>query len=964
MKDMELKIYSKDGTPRLTASPDSSSTLTEEVGGECALSLSFTTYEYAELQAGDHAEVLGVRYSLLRPYRPVQKDTQTYQYSLKMYAPIHDAERAMMLNLTDGQDEPEFALDGGPREHLRKWVDNMNRLAGQELWSIGTVLTAPNKTIEYTDMTCWDAAFGSNGIAATFETEMWADGYVINLCKAERGERVELGYMQGLQTLEPQETDGVRFFTRLFPLGPTRNIDPEKYGSERLRLPGGAKYVDLNTDRYGLYEATEEDAFSELYPQYTGAVSSVRTETKKNEQGKDYTVYYVKDGGMPFEPSEYEIGGLVKHVVFQSGDLNGRDFEANWHKDTKEWEIINQYPSDGVQLPGGELVPRAGDKYIPYNFRMPDEYVSLAEQAFKKAVDDYLKDYSIDTTQYGGQTDYIYIGKHDVPLRIGQNVRLLSDRYFQGGHRDTRVTKVVRKLQNLNDATVTCSDKTGTGWKQGVDSSLQDIKYQMKKQGEFALDIIKTTDTKTPSDSNVYSALKALATFLRKDTDDFAGGLITFLKGIRLGNNYSVGADGKAVLDEIRSQLFDAAAQTGYGMVRENGKFKLFVNALEVWGKAVFHELEIRKLSYAGGNIVLSPSGGTVIKVDEERDKDGTLTGWKCWLMQDDGTTATMNMWRKHDQAKCQTFNIKKSGTYQDAANRYYWRLVTEVSTTETVITDKDGNELYDGRKFGYIVLSATDYDKSSTDAPQAGDVLVLDGNRTDTERQNLLMLETLGDAAPAIVGYANVYDYTHEGKVVFSIGPSGVKFVSEFFQWISSDGTERPQQVFRGPWVENANPPYTYYHVVTHEGCTWLCIVPSGETATEEPSPWSEQWEMIGGDTEMKVTVTGAGTFTAMQVESSVNEQGVPVAFTTLGIEARLYNRDITDRIEDRNILWTRDTDNAKEDEAWNARHQNGQRTLPVSRDDLAADYMTRPTTFTATVTYGSETRKSRITF
>ena len=832
-KTMELRITDKSGATRLTASPDTSSTLTEEVGGECALSLSFTTYEFVELQAGDRAEVLGVSYSLLRPYRPVQKDTQTYQYSFKMYAPIHDAERAMMLNLTDGQDEPEFVLDGGPREHLQKWVDNMNRLAGSGLWSIGTVLSAPNKTIEYSDVTCWDAAFGSSGIAATFETEMWADGYVINLCKAERGERVELGYMQGLQTLEAQDADGVRFFTRLFPLGPTRNIDPEKYGHDRLQLPDRAKYVDLNTDRYGLYEATEEDAFSELYPQYTGAVTAVRTETKKNEQGKDYTIYYIKDGTLPFDPSEYEIAGEVMHVVFQSGDLNGRDFEANWHKDTREWEIINQYPSDGVQLPGGELVPRIGDKYIPWNFRMPDEYVTLAEQTFKKAVDDYLASYSIDTTQYGGHTDYIYVGQHDVPLRIGQNVRLLSGRYFAGGHRDTRMTKVVRRLQNLNDATITCSDKTGTGWKDSVDSSLLNIRYQIKKQGESAIDIIKTTDTKTPSDNNVYSALKALATFLRKDTDDEAAGTVTWHKVQRMM--------GGAVYGDF------AGGFTGFG-----GRIDGEGNG-ELESLAVRRFLEVPELRFSRTTVTVGTKWRTVgagliesVTIDTDADGKQAATGTVKLKLQDGeiGAVAVhdicIGVFHSLNPSDNATENSDDSrGNFQAAGFYTCYFTITEVSGAHN-------------DTFRYQLRPVSDGWKLQMH-PSAAMSFAAYGNFDDKERQTSVYETTtytrmLRDqntwemtAANIALQYGDLSNLSVHGygdMTGYSLFAQNVYFTGTL-QQLKPDGTPVRQQNFRGEWVTGTK--YDYYDTVTHDGTLWLCVNEDGTTG--EPAADNADW-------------------------------------------------------------------------------------------------------------------------
>lgn len=521
---MELKIYDKANNLRLTASPNSSSSVTEEIGGECSVSASFTHTEYVPLDVDDYIEVEGVRYKVKSRYRPKQKNTQTYEYSVKFYAPIHDAEDTLML-FQEGGTTSEFSYDGGPREHLQLWIDNMNRRAGGNLWSIGTVITAENKVIDYRNVKCWDAAFGSNGIAATFDTEMWADGYVINLCKAERGEVVELGYLQGLTNLAQENNGEVKFFTRLFPLGSTRNIDATKYGYSRLQLPSREIYVDKNVDLYGVKEETEEAAFAEIYPQYVGTVSSVRTEEKTSEEGRKYTVYYFKDNGMTWNPKDYEIPDLDYMLQFQTGELAGRgtdgSFQAAWHEDTREWEIINVYPDDTTQIPGGVIIPNPGDKYIPWNFAMPQEYITEAEQAYKQAVDNFLNTYSFDPNKYTGTTDRNYIENNNTPLRIGWNVRLLSEQYFgsTGGYKDTRITKVQRKLNDLCQATITCSDEVGTGWKSSVDNSLNSLRYEVARQAEEKqIDVLKTSDTKTPSDYNVFSSLRSRAEFVSKSS--------------------------------------------------------------------------------------------------------------------------------------------------------------------------------------------------------------------------------------------------------------------------------------------------------------------------------------------------------------------------------------------------------------------------------------------------------------
>lgn len=719
---MELKIYDKANNIRLTASPNSSSSVTEEIGGECSVSASFTHTEYVPLDVDDYIEVEGVRYKVKSRYRPKQKNTQTYEYSVKFYAPIHDAEDTLML-FQEGGTTSEFSYDGGPREHLQLWIDNMNRRAGGNLWSIGTVITAENKVIDYRNVKCWDAAFGSNGIAATFDTEMWADGYVINLCKAERGEVVELGYLQGLTNLAQEDNGEVKFFTRLFPLGSTRNIDATKYGYSRLQLPDRSLYVDKNVDLYGVKEETEEDAFSEIYPKYVGTVSSVRTEEKTNEEGREYTVYYFKDNGMNWNPKGYEIPDLDYMLQFQTGELAGRgtdgSFQAAWHEDTGEWEIINVYPDETTQIPGGVIIPNPGDKYIPWNFAMPQEYITAAEQQYKLAVDDFLNTYSFDPNKYTGTTDRNYIEKNNTPLRIGWNVRLLSEQYFgsTGGYKDTRITKVQRKLNDLCQATITCSDEVGTGWKSSVDNSLDSLRYEVARQAEQAIiNIIKSTDRNTPSDNNVYSALASLLKFHRKDKTDENPYLQKFLKGIELGEFVSglLGTGGAIQID----QDGNSHAEFDYLTIRK---------------LAIFIELIIQEAKHVGGMLIVSPSGMTISKVEE------TDTAYRCYFEQTDGDRTLQNQFTVGTQARRQTFNLTEQA--------YYWRLVTAVGTD-------------------YIDLSKTDCDTGST-IPQAGDELVGLGHRTDKTRQAAIIISAFGTDSPSIKYYQGIDSYSLEDKAV-----------------------------------------------------------------------------------------------------------------------------------------------------------------------------------------------------
>lgn len=848
---MELKIYNKANNLRLTASPNSSSTVTEEIGGECSVSASFTHTAYVPLDVDDYIDLEGVRYKVKSRYRPKQKNTQTYEYSVKFYAPLHDAEDTLML-FQEGGTTSEFSYDGGPREHLQLWIDNMNRRAGGNLWSIGTVITADNKTIDYRNVKCWDAAFGSNGIAATFETEMWADGYVINLCKAERGEMVELGYLHGLTNLAQEDNGEVKFFTRLFPLGSTRNIDATKYGYSRLQLPDRSLYVDKNVDLYGVKEETEEAAFSEIYPQYVGTVSSVRTEEKTSEEGRKYTVYYFKDNGMTWNPKDYEIPDLDYMLEFQTGELAGRgtdgSFQAAWHEDTKEWEIINVYPDETTQIPGGVIVPNPGDQYIPWNFAMPQEYITAAEQEYKQAVNDFLNTYSFDPNKYNGTTDRNYIEKNGTPLRIGWNVRLLSEQYFgaTGGYKDTRITKVQRKLNDLCQATITCSDQVGTGWKSSVDNRLNNLQYVLSRQEEQALiDIIKTTDNKTPSDYNVFSALKAIGMFLRKDKADSTRYLLNLLGGVKIGKHLTLGE-------------FITGMQGGY--IDEKGRAEL--ESLVLRSELIVPAIRYNYMTYFEGYNLISPGGGLKVK-DFTDNGDGSWTvtpdledGQPCGQYVDD---ILLGYW--HD----------KSASGDFAGFRKVQFRVTEVD--------------YIAKTFKMVPRPET------TAVPAKEMKLGQTGNFTNENRQTYIIIDTRdGNNCITYFDNANTWDPEpaqekswfgkKKGRTVggipcdnYSAVLQNILMTGLIFQVDEITGENVRVPIDMGEWDPDREGGYAYYMRVSYPGGLWLCVNPNG--TTKEPGEGSVDWLLQvkdGTAGEPGLSIIGGGRWDATKTPYAAN--------------------------------------------------------------------------------------------
>lgn len=310
---MLITIYDKVGNPKVELSPNDSSTQATEIQGDNVLTLSFTYYEHIDLDVDDYADFEGERYWLTEKYRPKQKSTKEWSYDIKLYGVESMIKRLLVIKTVDNEEEPVFTLTALPREHVTMIVHCMNDGMGNITdWKVGQVDGTENIVIDYFGKYCDQAL---KEIAEKVGAEWWVEGQTVNICKCEHGEPVFMGYDKGLTSIEPTTADNVDFYTRLYPVGSSRNISREKYGYSRLQLPGGQKYVEMNADKYGRVDHYEADAFADIYPRRTGVVSNVRSEVKTGEDGKPFTIYYFRDDSLPFNPNDYEIGGLVKREI-------------------------------------------------------------------------------------------------------------------------------------------------------------------------------------------------------------------------------------------------------------------------------------------------------------------------------------------------------------------------------------------------------------------------------------------------------------------------------------------------------------------------------------------------------------------------------------------------------------------------------------------------------------------------
>lgn len=896
---MELGIYNRQGILKKKVSPDSSSRWTEEVGAEFVVTVNFTTWEFFVLSVGDYVEISGKRFSIKKEYRPKKTDTQKYTYNISFYGREHDMQDLLFCRLNQGEDDLEsvFAYDGTPMEMLEKLVANMNRNTDGVTWRAGQAVTGDRKTINFNGLFCWDAA---GEIAGAWETEWWLDGEYLNIGKCEHGERVTLGYMKGLKTglTQNENSNSVKWFTRLIPVGSAKNIDPSKYGYTHLQLPSRDKYIDLNT-QLGLKEHREEAAFQDIFPHRLGTVSSVRSEEQTNKDGKKYTVYYVKDKDLPFNPDEYMIGEEVIHITFESGDLSGREFECNWHNDTQEFEIINTYPDENTQIPGGNIIPNIGDTYILTNIRMPDEYYPIAEEQYKQAVDSFLTEYSKDISIYSGNTDYIHVDKNSVPLSLGQRVRLEDAQYFEAGYLDTRITRIERKLGNLSEASIDCSSAVSTSWKSSVDSTLNNLEYTLAQEMADNVRLLKTGDMESPSDYTAFSSLRAIATFLCKDRPDRTNFLLKFgdfIDSMIAGKGAGIYPDGR-------------------------GQFE----RLEVRGSAVFKEVIYNRLNAQEGDTSYSENG-VIESVTLESDGTYTLKLRKRW--ENDFTA-----FQEGDVVYGIVNNLFSTGEYYTSWVRVLSKNIAANSIsvlvypdsevpggrnyppTELMIITRRGNAINEDRQ-SYWYLSATT-DKC---------LVWLEGvTKPVLEQNNYYMI--LG-RLPNLDLFDNLpINYKHS----YIFARAGI--FGELYR-VDWQGLPVQELVDRGFWsaeVASSENPYTNTQeradTVWHYGCKWKCLMTG---TADEPQYAAAGWAMLEGNPEFTIEIGSTkGWYFDIETFS-----------TTLYITGKLYNRDVTDHILDADVSWTRDTGNVSEDNAWAVKRAGAGKNLPLTIDDLGPNY------------------------
>ena len=389
--------------------------------------------------------------------------------------------------------------------------------------------------------------------------------------------------------------------------------------------------------------------------------------------------------------------------------------KLNQNSQEKEiWIAVQKETSTlGIVMPNaaGNFKPKKGDKFVITGIRPPKVLTTAAEDRLDKALIKYMSENNEDQFNYVIKFSRIFLVENKKYAdKLNENAKICVK--FNGVKQELFVSNYSIKrdkdiLVEIEIELVKSLEITQSEIKQMVESAKGDIQNNL-------------SGLNTGSNSS-FNAAVADKLYISKLKDDTTEGLITFLKGIiakgRIDayNGFNLGRDGEhyldgagngilgdVVVDRIHDKNSTPAERVIIGAqgfdlyMGTDGKSHLYVDYLTTRTKMFASSLEIRKVSYSGGTTIFSNAGSEICKVayifSEDAEK---VIAYKCYSVADDGTTKTMNWWHIGMMALCQTFNVK-AGETQNAANRYYWRMVVGVGQ----------EKLEDGKLYDYVILS------------------------------------------------------------------------------------------------------------------------------------------------------------------------------------------------------------------------------------------------------------------
>lgn len=603
--------------------------------GDYYIELPFSLLTPLDFPLGSYITYKGRKFEIMSEVYPdFDNKTGGYKYTLQFQAQQNYMKKFICFWL--GGDNPEVVFND--TTDLASFgaliVANMNKALGGNNWQMGSVNVEhpeTNKLVSFNGDTCWNAL---SSIAETFDIEWWTEenGSIVTLHFGKLNFGTPETFKRGevVKNIPAQKGDDSEYGTRFYVFGSTRNLTKEYGQSEqggvtnhvseiRLRLPDGQQYIDA---RPGLTKNEIKEVvvfFDDIYPKNTETVTSVETIDRTIIEGQTDKAYVMVCNNTPFLPSDV-IEGETLGAHFTSGDLIGWDFElaliddngdnidpATWKPEdgfNKKFEIIAQVETSGEEYlitPNDSMKPQAGDTFVLTGVKLPQQRIDEAEQELLNAGTSYAAKHSSDTTVYDCETNPVYCTHNEKNYEAGQAVRLMGPQFGTDG-RLSRIQGYEKKLYNEYIATYTVGDNTPYSRLGSIESDVKASLYSQRigiAENGAAIYLITRYDNTFPTDTNAYSARRAIWEFANKQAPDTFKGRMTFNAGAQFGPSYASGITGVG------------------GFINEKGAGEL--ESLFIRRFLEVPELRYNRVGISVGDDWSAPGAGVIESVDKEQ---------------------------------------------------------------------------------------------------------------------------------------------------------------------------------------------------------------------------------------------------------------------------------------------------------------------------------------------------------
>lgn len=637
----EMTIYNPSGKAIYDAPVTTSAIIKYVLMGDYYIELPFSLLTPLDFPLGSYITYKGRKFEIMSEVYPdFDNKTGGYKYTLQFQAQQNYMKKFICFWL--GGDNPEVVFND--TTDLASFgaliVANINKALGGNNWQMGSVNVEhpeTNKLVSFNGDTCWNAL---SSIAETFDVEWWTEenGSIVTLHFGKLNFGTPETFKRGevVKNIPAQKGDDSEYGTRFYVFGSTRNLTKEYGQSEqggvtnhvseiRLRLPDGQQYIDA---RPGLTKNEIKEVvvfFDDIYPKNTETVTSVETIDRTIIEGQTDKAYVMVCNDTPFLPSDV-IEGETLGAHFTSGDLIGWDFElaliddngdnidpATWKPEdgfNKKFEIIAQVETSGESqqiIPNENMRPRGKDDdrgpdtFVLTGVKLPQQRIDEAEQELLNAGTSYAAKHSSDTTVYDCETNPVYCTHNEKNYEAGQAVRLMGPQFGIDG-RLSRIQGYEKKLYNEYIATYTVGDNTPYSRLGSIESDVKASLYSQRigiAENGAAIYLITRYDNTFPTDTNAYSARRAIWEFANKQAPDTFKGRMTFNAGAQFGPSYASGITGVG------------------GFINEKGAGEL--ESLFIRRFLEVPELRYNRVGISVGDDWSAPGAGVIESVDKDQ---------------------------------------------------------------------------------------------------------------------------------------------------------------------------------------------------------------------------------------------------------------------------------------------------------------------------------------------------------